>query len=553
VRTSLRRRLGESLRAFAAVFANPDLRRVELALAGSEIGYWGAEVALAVFAYRSGGAAAVGLVALARLLPAAAVAPFAALLGDRFRRKRVMVAADLVRVCTMGAAAAAVFIGAPAPVVYAFAVLTALASTAFTPAQSALLPTLARSPEELTAANATSTTLESIGFFLGPGLGGILLSVTSAGTVFAATAGLFLLSALILARVSGDSRGDPSAEVESIVQEALAGFRAILAERRLRLVVGLYGAQTFVAGIMRVLVVVTALQILDLGPSGVGFLNSADGVGALAAFFVLLGAMTGGRLTGVFGLGILLWGVPLALLGLSPSVPLALFCFGVVGVGNVLVDVAGLTLLQRLAPDGVRARVFGVLETVFLGTVGLGAVLAPLLTSAFGPRGALIAAGGGLTAVMLLFWRPLSTVDVPPLVPESELTLLRGTTIFAPLPEVTLEQLASQLSRVHLAAGDVVFRRGDPGDRFYVVESGELTVEPEGRPRVTIGRGDYFGEIALLRDIPRTATVTALTDVELFALDPDVFIAAVTGHAPSAEAADAVIASHLGAASAVHL
>jgi CRP-like cAMP-binding protein len=138
-------------------------------------------------------------------------------------------------------------------------------------------------------------------------------------------------------------------------------------------------------------------------------------------------------------------------------------------------------------------------------------------------------------------------------VPESELTLLRGTTIFAPLPEVTLEQLASQLSRVHLAAGDVVFRRGDPGDRFYVVESGELTVEPEGRPRVTIGRGDYFGEIALLRDIPRTATVTALTDVELFALDPDVFIAAVTGHAPSAEAADAVIASHLGAASAVHL
>jgi Cyclic nucleotide-binding domain len=201
----------------------------------------------------------------------------------------------------------------------------------------------------------------------------------------------------------------------------------------------------------------------------------------------------------------------------------------------------------------VLALVLGVVETVFLGTVGLGAVLAPLLTSAFGPRGALIAAGGGLTALMLLFWRPLSTVDVPPLVPESELTLLRGTTIFAPLPEVTLEQLASQLSRVHLAAGDVVFRRGDPGDRFYVVGSGELTVEPEGRPLVTIGRGDYFGEIALLRDVPRTATVTALTDVELLALESDVFIAAVTGHAPSAEAADAVIASHLGAAAAVHL
>jgi MFS family permease len=553
VRTSLRRRFGESLRAFAAVFGNPDLRRVELALAGSEIGYWGAEVALAVFAFRSGGAAAVGLVALARLLPAAAVAPFAALLGDRFRRRRVMVAADLTRVCTMSAAAAAVFAGTPAAVVYAFAVLTALASTAFGPAQSALLPTLARSPEELTAANATSTTLESIGFFLGPALGGLLLTVSNAGTVFAATAALFLLSALFVARVTEDSRGDPSAEPESIGHEALAGFRAILSERSLRLVVGLYGAQTLVAGIMRVLLVVTALQILDLGPAGVGFLNSADGVGALAAFFVLLGAITSGRLAGMFGLGILLWGVPLAVLGLSPSVPLALVSFGVVGVGNVLVDVAGLTLVQRLAPDAVRARVFGVLETVFLGTVGLGAILAPLLNSAFGSRGALIAAGGGLTAVVLLFWRPLSTVDVPPLVPESELALLRGTTIFAPLPEVTLEQVASQLSRVRLHAGDVVFRKGDPGDRFYVVDSGELTVAPEDRPQVTIGRGDYFGEIALLRDVPRTATVTARTEAELFALEPDVFIAAVTGHAPTAEAADAVIGSHLGTAPAGHL
>jgi MFS family permease len=228
----LRRRLSESLRAFAEVFANPDLRRVELAWSGSVVGQWGYEVALAVFAYRAGGATAVGLVALVRLLPAAAVAPFAALLGDRFPRKRIMIAADLARVCTMGGAAVAVVAGAPAVVVYALAVLTALASTAFGPAQSALLPSLARSPEELTAANATSTTLESVGFFLGPALGGLLLTVTSVGTVFAATAALFLWSALVLSRISADSQGDPSAEVESIGREALAGFRAILGERR---------------------------------------------------------------------------------------------------------------------------------------------------------------------------------------------------------------------------------------------------------------------------------------------------------------------------------
>ena len=549
----MRRRLSESLRAFAAVFANADLRRVELAWGGSVVGQWGYEVALAVFAYRAGGATAVGLVALVRLLPAAVVAPFAALLGDRFRRKRIMVAADLARVWAMGGAAAAVFAGAPALVVYALAVLTALASTAFGPAQSALLPSLARTPEELTAANATSTTLESVGFFLGPALGGLLLTVTSVGAVFAATAALFLWSALVLSRISADSQGDPSAEVESIRREALAGFRAILGERRLRLVVGLYGAQTLVAGIMRVLVVVTALRILDLGPAGVGFLNSADGVGALAGILVLLGMITTARLSGVFGLGILMWGLPLIVLGIWPSVLLALLCFGIIGVGNVLVDVAGLTLLQRTAPDKVRARVFGVFESVFLATIGIGAVVAPLLMYAFGPRGALVAAGGGLSVVVLLFWRRLATVDAQALVPERELALLRDIPIFAPLPPVTLEQLASNLSHVRVAAGDVVFREGDHGDRFYVVEKGEVTVEPEGRPPLTLGRGGYFGEIALLRDVPRTATVTALSDVELWALERDIFIAAVTGHAPSAEAADAVISTHLGSASAVHL
>ena len=550
MRTSLRRRLGESLRAFAAVFANEDLRRLELAWSGSILGQWGYEVALAVFAYRAGGATAVGLVTLARLLPAAFVAPFAALLGDRFQRRRIMVAADLARALAMAGAAGAVYAGASATVVYALAVVAAVTGTAFAPAQSALLPSLARSPEELTAANATSTTLESVGFFAGPALGGLILAFTSVGAVFALTAALFLWSALVLGRIRADSRGDAAGEVDSITREALAGFRAILAERRLRLVVGLYGAQTLTAGIMRVLLVVTALRILDLGPSGVGYLNSAVGVGALAGILVLLALIGSSRLGPVFGLGMLLWGVPLVLFGLWPSVAAAVVCFGILGVANTLVDVAGLTLLQRAAPDEVRARVFGVLESVFLGTIGIGAVIAPLLTSAFGPRGALIAAGAGLSVLALLFWRPLGVADTGAAVPESELALLRSIAIFAPLPLLTLEQVASRLSRVRVPAGEVVFRRGDTGDRFYVIGDGEVTVTLDGQPPVPLGPGGYFGEIALLREVPRTATVTARTDVELYALERDVFIAAVTGYAPSAEAADAVIASHLGSAAA---
>ena len=546
--TSLRRRLRESLRAFAAVFHNEDLRRLELAWGGSIIGQWGYEVALAVFAYRAGGASAVGLVALVRLLPAAVVAPFAALLGDRFRRKRIMVAADLARACAMAGAAAAVFGGAPAVTVYALAAIAAVTGTAFGPAQSALLPSLARSAEELTAANATSTTLESVGFFVGPALGGLLLAVTSVGAVFAMAAALFLWSAFVLGRIVGDSRGGPGIAGDSILREALAGFRAIAAERRLRLIVGLYGAQTLAAGILRVLLVVTALQVLDLGPSGVGFLNSAVGIGALAGMLVMLTLIGTSHLAAVFRVGILVWGVPLALLGIWPSVAAALVLLGILGVGNTLVDVAGLTLLQRAAPDEVRARVFGVLESVFLATIAIGAILAPLLITLLGARGALIAAGSGLSLLVLVFWRPLNAVDAPAPVPESELALLRVIPIFGPLPPMTLEQLASRLSHISVPAGQVVFHRGEPGDLFYVIGEGEVAVALDGRPQVTLGRGAYFGEIALLRDVPRTATVTALTEVELYALERDVFIAAVTGHSPSAEAADAVIAGRLGSA-----
>jgi MFS family permease len=545
VLTSVRRRLQESLRVFAAVFANEDLRRLEVAWSGSILGQWGYEVALAVFAYRAGGATAVGVVALARLLPAAFVAPFAALLGDRFRRRQIMIAADLARVCSMGGAAAAVFSGAPAEVVYAFAVLTAVTGTAFAPAQAALLPALARSPEELTAANATTTTLESVAFFAGPALGGVLLALTGVGTVFAATAGLFLLSALVLTRIRTDSRGDPSVEPESIMREAFAGFRAILGERRLRLVVGLYGAQTLIAGVMRVLLVVTALQILDLGAAGVGFLNSAVGVGALAGTLVLVTVIGSSRLAAIFGLGILLWGLPLVLFGSRPSIAAALICFGILGLGNTLTDVAGLTLLQRATPDSVRARVFGVLESVFLGTIGIGAVLAPLLVAAFGPRGALIAAGSALTLVMLVFWRPLGTLDAAPAPAAAEVALLREIPIFAPLPLVTLEQLVERLSRLRVGAGETIFRQGDHGDRFYVVATGEVAVSVDAYEPVELGAGGYFGEIALLRDVPRTATVRAQTDTELLALERDVFLAAVTGHAVSAKEADAVIAGRL--------
>jgi MFS family permease len=541
-----RERLIESLRAVRAVFANPRLRRLELALAGSVTGEWAYAIALAVYAFDQGGAAAVGLVGLIRFLPSALAAPFAAVLGDRFSRVRVMVVSDVLRALAMVAAALAVFGEAPAGVVYALAGVVSVVSMAFRPAQAALIPSLATTPSELTAANVASTTIESIGSFAGPALGGLLLAATDAGTVFAATAGAFVWSAALVLGVESSRAERKDTEVSGILLEALAGFRAILGEARLRLVVALYAAQTLVAGALNVLIVVMALDLLDLGNSGPGFLNAAVGVGGLFGALLALALVGRQRLAGDFGLGLLLWAVPIALIGVWPHEAPALVLLAVVGIGNTLVDVAALTLLQRAAPDEVLARVFGVIESLLVGAIGLGAILAPVLVSAFGADGALIATGAFLAVLAVASWPRLARIDAEVAVPERELALLMNLPLFAPLPAATVEHLARSLQPVRVVAGEQIVREGEPGDRFYIVASGEVEVAADGKPLRTLGPGEHFGEIALLRAVPRTATVVARQDGELLTLDRDEFVAAVTGHPESREAADAVIGARLG-------
>jgi MFS family permease len=541
----MRERLTESAFAFGAVFRNPDLRRIELALAGSVTGEWAYAIALAVYAFDRGGAAAVGLVGLIRFLPAAVSAPFAAVLGDRFRRGSVMVASDVLRALAMAAAAVAALGGAPAGVIYALAGFVSVVSTAFRPAQAALLPSLARTPEDLTAANVASTTIESVGSFVGPAVGGLLLAASSPGVVFAGTAATFAWSALLVLAVAEPPAGDRG-RGPGLRAEALAGFRTIAVEARLRLVVALYGAQTLVAGALNVLIVVAALDLLDLGKSGPGFLNSAVGVGGLAGAVVALALVGRRRLATDFGIGLLLWGVPIALIGVWPHEAPALALLAVLGVGNTLVDVAALTLLQRAAPDEVLARVFGVIESLLVGALGLGAILAPVLVSVFGIRGAFIATGALLPVLTVFAWPRLVRIDSEVTMPEQELALLRRLPMFAPLPASTLEHLARSLRPLRADAGEEIVREGALGDRFFVLSSGEVDVSVAGRPTAKLAAGDYFGEIALLREVPRTATVVARTDVELFSLDRDEFVAAVTGHPESREAADAVIGARLG-------
>jgi MFS family permease len=541
----LRERLRESSRAMREVYRNPSLRRLQLAWAGSIIGSWAYAIALVVYAYRHGGASAVGLVGLIRWLPAAAASPFAAILGDRYPRVPVMLAADLLRAAGLAGMAVCVFTHAPIEAVYALAAAVTVTTTAFQPAQAAILPSLARTPEELTAANVSSSTIESLGFCVGPALGGVLLAVSTVWVVFVVTACTFLWSALQLTGLLRTTEPALQRERSHLADEAVAGFRAIAHDRRLRLVVGLFSAQTLVNGAFSVLVAVSALELLKLGSSGVGYLNAAVGVGGLIGGLVSLTLVGHRRLATTFGIAVAGTGGPLLLLGAFPNTGVALLVFGLIGLAIIVEDVSGFTLLQRNTPSDVLSRVFGVLHSLFYGTVALGAILAPVLIDAVGVRWALAIVGSLLPGISVLTHASLSELDASPS-RDRELELLQSISIFAPLSPPVLEQLASRLAPVQVSAGEEIIRQGEHGDRFYIVAAGEVEVVLDAGPPRREGPGSYFGEIALLRDVPRTATVRAATDAELFALDREDFLGAVTGHAGSAQAAEAVVGSRLG-------
>jgi MFS family permease len=539
-------RVRAAMRALGDVFKNPALRRLQLAWIGSILGAWAYIVALGVYAYDQGGASAVGVVGLIRFLPAAILAPFTSSLVDRFARVKVMISSDVVRAALMFGAAATIAANGPAAVVYALVALSAVASTVFRPAKSALLPALVTSPGELTAANAASSTLESVAMFLGPALGGALLAVSSPSIVFAANGLAFLWSAALvfgLRAYEPAQAGTARDGSRPVVSTMMAGISTIVHEQALRLLVGLYGAQTLVAGAVNVLVVVAAFQLLDLGEAGVGLLYAALGIGGLIGGFVAVVLAAHGRLARDFAIGLALFGLPLALVGGLPTAFVAVVALGIVGIGNSLVDVNALTIMQRAVPDAVLGRALGALDGLMLATLGLGALLAPALVDALGAKAALVTTGALLPVLALLTRPRLRAIDLAAAVPDAT-DLLRGVPLLAPLPEPVLERLARDAAPASFAAGTTIVREGDPGAHFYVVSSG--TVEILGRH---FGPGESFGEIALLRDVPRTATATALTDVSLFTLDRMPFVSAVTGHAPSAAEADSLIAARLGSLS----
>jgi hypothetical protein len=408
-----------------------------------------------------------------------------------------------------------------------------------------------------------------VGFFVGPAIGGLLLVVADIPVVFLLDVGTFLWSAAMILGLrvrpvqtgppasdssaprpggTGDSpeaeAGPAAASAGGFAAEALAGFQTVTRDRRLLLVVGLTCLQTVIAGASVVFTVVIALQLVGLGEPGVGYLNALLGIGSVAGGLVALGRARRGTLATDFGAGVLLWTIPPLVVGLVPNPVVAFVVFAVIGIANPLVDVNLVTLLQRLAPEAVLGRVFGALESACLAAMGLGALVMPLLFSALGPAWGLVALVVPVAAAALACWPALRRLDRE-LEPPAHLGLVQAQPLFATLPPSAQELLATRLRRVEVAAGTRVIEAGDTGDQFYLIESGRLDAVRGSEQLSQMLAGDCFGEIALLRDVPRTATVVAVQDAVVHTLEREDFLQAVGADPETAARADLLVRTRM--------
>ena len=542
--------LGSRVRAAGAAFSsnarNRNLLLAQLSFLGAWTAEWAFTVGLGIVAYRGGGATAVGLAGLLRMVPSAVIAPLAAPLADRGRRERVLVLVSTARGVATGAAALVVGMNGPLPVIYALAALSTIAATLYRPAHSALLPSLCRTGYELASANVVRGLLDSVATLTGPLLAAVLLKFTSVTVVFVVASGASLLAAALLLLLRYEAPPRPAAPrgVHLIAQSA-EGIRAVVQDRNLSLLIGLGAAQAFTRGALTVFSVVVAFDLLGIGAPGVATLTAAIGAGAVIGSLAASLLVGSARLAQWFAAGVALWGLPLVLVPLSssPATVWALLAF--VGVGNALVDLGIFTLMARLAGDEVLARVFGLLESLVALAVGLGAIVGSLMINLYGVRTALIVVGSVCPFLVLVAWRPLKRIDRNIGVEDKEIGLLRAVPMLRPLPLPAIEQLARGLEQVSVPAGRAVFRQGDPADRYYVIEDGVADVVGDGHLVAKLGPGDGFGEIALLRRVLRTATVLAATELRLSTLTSDRFLPVVTGFPPSARVAGTSVDSML--------
>ena len=536
-----RRRLG----VFGALAGNRGLRRVVGAYALFVLTEYAVWIAMLVYAYGRGGAPIAGVVALAQLVPAALLAPVFAALADRRSPVVLLAGGYLVQAAAMAATAVAIAVGVPLAA-YAAAVVASTAVTATRPAQSTLIPSLAVTPDQLTAANVVVSWAEAAGIAVAGSLTGVLIWVGGVATVFAVCAALAAAAALLVVRLRVPALAAPLEQAAAVAAGLSASVRLAAGQPRLRLMLALLTAEAAVVGALDLLFVILAVTVLGRSQAWAGYLNSVYGVGAILAAAVSV-LLVGKRLGApILASALLLSGALAALaagLGLAGTVAL----LTVAGASRALLDVASRSLLQRSVPAQSLGQVFGLLEGLTMAGLAVGAVLVPVLVHLGGSRLALLGVAAVLPLAAAAGGRALFSLDAEAPVPVVQIALLRSIPLFAELPAPAVEGLAAALTPAEVPAGATLIRQGEQGDAYYAIAAGALDVFQDGHFVRRCGRGEGVGEIALLRAIPRTATVTAHSDATVYKLGREPFLTAILGHAATERQAHGIAEARLAA------
>ena len=521
---------------------NKTLVRYTVAFLFTTLSEWAFYIAALVYAFDRGGARAAGFSSVALLLPIAVVAPAAGKAAQHRRPDRVRLAAYSVQTLALGAAAICAFAEAPVAVVVGCCAVTTGAFTFLPPASAVFLPTIVRSARELTIANVWISSCESVSTLGGAALATALLALQGPALVLAVCAGLNLMSTTITASRRGVVSATPAeiphgADSIGAMRLVFRSIRALRERRGATGVLAVAGGQYVLVGSLDLIVVVLAKDELNLGESGPGLLATSIGVGALVCALVSTFLVRRKRLTPLL-IGALATVVIASLvLGIAPALATALVLLPLAGFSRSLLDLTSRMLLQRATPPHEVASVFAAIE-LFAG-VGMlcGSVVAQVLIAAGGVDIALIGIGVFFAALLVLTLRSLRVADDSADIPIVAISLLRMIPTFAPLPPLAVETVARAAIEVPIEAGQVVMSEGDEGDQFYAVADGSFDVTVGGRHMRIVDRGDGFGEIALLANVPRTATVTANRAGSLLAIHREAFLAAVTGSESSRRAA----------------
>ena len=533
--------------ALRTTLEDPDLRRLTISWFTVIAGKWAFLISTLVAAYEAGGTVAVGLLGLARFLVPTLIAPFAGLPTVRWRPEVVLRAVNTVRTMAIGIAVAVVALDLQIQLLFLVVAIEAGVGAFSRPLQMALLPAVARTPAQLIAANVTSSAAEGLGTFVGPAVAGLLLVATGPlGTTLAVFA-IYAVGVAAIATLDVPAVGRSDTSARAVLGQLSAGVRALAALPGPRFIVLGLALQTFVRGLLTVLLVVAAVELLEMGEPGVGALNAAMGLGGILGAVVAIALAGRQRLSPIFGLALAGWGAPIALIGLVVHPFVALAALLAIGVSNALIDVSGFTLIQRMTPNASRIAVLGLIDSVANAGVAIGGIVAPILIELLGIRGALIASGLILPIVAVLFSPALRGLPESAVGGARRAELVRGDPLFAPLSLATVEHLAAALSPVAFDDGAWLMREGQPGTDYVLIDTGRADVSQEGRVVRSLGPGSGLGEIALLREVPRTASVRAVGPVTAFSLGRADFLEAVTGHATSRAAATSRVDARLAA------